>query len=134
MRSPSTRRRPVRRIAIGTATLSLVGIGSLLALGASWAPNPAAANPSAMTRTSELTSGMGWVRLAGNRFSAIELEQSVDALSPGLFGGEPSQPAEPAPVPGAVCCVTSGGSCIVQGGSKCPSGSTQKPCPCLEPI
>lgn len=130
MRSLSMQRRTVRRIAIGTVTLTLVGIGSVLALGASWAPNRAVANSSAINQPAAESLGNDWVRFDGDALTGNEAEQTAAARSQGSLGGD----LAPAPEPGALCCVTSTGSCMLQYGSACPSGSTPKSCPCWEPV
>lgn len=130
MRPQSTQRSAVRRIAIRTATLALVGVGSVLALGATWAPNQAEADGSTMTPLSAEAVGDGPVRYHGDASTGNRAEPPAEAGYPGSLGGE----LAPAPEPGALCCVSSAGSCTVLYGTACPSGSTQTICPCNPPL
>lgn len=115
-------------MAIGTATLTLVGIGSVLTLGATWAPNRAVADPSAMQQPAGKSMGDEWVGFDGDPFAANEAEQTTEARS---FG---SLAVDPVPAPGAICCVGSDGSCGLWYGTACPDGTTSKTCPCMEPV
>jgi len=128
MRSPATQRRAVRRIAIGAVTLTLVGIGNVPAFDASWAPNRAGVDPSAVKQLSAESLGDDLVCIDGDPLTGNEPEQTADARILGSLAVEPTPP------PTGLCCLTEAGSCVIFYASKCPSGGTQTSCPCVEPV